>query len=95
MAGLIHSENRATAPLCLGDQTITLIEKDLRLQPPGLWGMLFWRRPAAVVVERPGERPQVLPIPDLTRIVQWSLLGAGLLVAFILWLLSLSIKESN
>jgi len=40
------------------------------------WGHagFVWNRPVAVVVERPGQSQRV-PILDLTRILQWSLLA--------------------
>lgn len=94
MSQYYKTTNRLAAPIKFGDQTITLVEKDVRIQPPGLWGLFFWRRPAAVLVDRPGMQRQVLAIPDVTRIAQLSVLGAGLLVVFIVWLLSLPKQES-
>lgn len=41
--------------------------------PNGGW---VWNRPVAVLVERNGTRERI-PIVDVTRIVQWGLLGLG------------------
>ena len=80
-------ENRAGQAIRFGDTRVVLIEKSLRFQPPGMWGLFFWRRPTAVVVETPQTGRQVIKIQDVTRIAQVNILGAGLLITLLAWLL--------
>ncbi len=53
----------------------------------GEHGGLVWNRPLAVLVERAGQTERI-PIMDVTRLAQLSLLGASLLTMAIVWLLS-------
>lgn len=85
---LVKLENRVGKPVQAGDYKIFPIEKSLQVQPPGMRGFLFWRRPAKVLVEYPDGQDALLPIPDLTRqaqIVLWSLALIGILIFGLLW----------
>lgn len=46
------------------------------LRFPGLRGGFVWNRPSGVIVDENGERVTV-PTRDVTRLVQWTLLGLG------------------
>ena len=81
---LVQIENRAGKPVHIGGVKLIQIEKTTRVQPPGLWGILFWRRPVAVVVQHPDSSKEVLPIEDQTRQAQLMLLGIGLLGAILI-----------
>jgi hypothetical protein len=73
-------EQKAGDPMIVGDFRIIPFAQTLRLHFPR-WrlGGLIWNRPSSVmVITRDGEE-QVLPIHDVTRRVQLSLLGAGIL----------------
>lgn len=83
---LVHAENRAGKPVQIGDVQLIPIEKTTRFQPPGMWGVLLWRRPAAVIVQHMDGSEEVLQIQDQTRQAQLGLLGIGLLGAFLIWL---------
>lgn len=53
-----------------------------RGQGMGLGGMIIWRRPHSVRVEQDG-RSYHLPIPDVTRRVQWICWGVAALCVWI------------
>jgi len=80
----IQTENRAGKPIEVDDYKIIPIEKSSRIQPPGMWGVLRWHRPSAVVVQHPGSIDEVIEIQDPTRKAQLVLLGVGLIGSLIL-----------
>ncbi len=84
---LIHSENRAGKPVTVADYHIIPIERTLRIQPPGMWGVLLWRRPSAVVIQHPDASDEVIEIHDSTREAQIFLLALGLVISFIILLI--------
>lgn len=53
------------------------------LRFPGLRGGFVWNRPSEVIVDENGERVAV-PTRDVTRLVQWTLLGVGAAAALAL-----------
>jgi hypothetical protein len=85
---LIHSENRAGKPIDLDGTLIVPIEKSARMQPPGMWGLLLWRRPSAVVVQHPNGSEEVIQIQDSTRTAQITLLGIALIGSLLIWLIN-------
>jgi len=64
----------SSQPVTAGEITVTPQSQALILR----WshGGFVWNRPVAVVVERPGQS-QRIPVLDLTRILQWSLLATS------------------
>ena len=54
-----------------------------RIQPPGMWAFLFWRKPASVVVQHPDGTDEVLEVPDITRQAQISILGMTLFITLV------------
>ena len=83
--GLCHTENRAGKPIDANGTIIVPIEKSTRLQPPGMWGFLLWRRPAAVAVQYPNGCDEVIEIQDTTRRAQIFLLFIGVIGSFVIW----------
>ena len=81
---LVHTENRAGKPVQMAGYQVYPIEKSSRIQPPGKWGVLFWQRPSAVVVQFPDGSDEVIPIQDQTRKAQVILLGIGLIGSFLI-----------
>jgi hypothetical protein len=81
---LIQTENRAGKPIEVYDYKLIPIEKSSRIQPPGMWGVLRWYRPSAVVVRHPRSVDEVIEIEDPTRKAQLVLLGVGLVGSLIL-----------
>ncbi len=61
-----------------GDVSATPQSQALRVRCP--FGGWVWNRPVGVLVERDGEEEYV-PVVDLTRLVQLSLYGIGLVCA--------------
>ncbi len=73
------------SPVRVGDTTVTPVSQALVLRTPwlgrggsGAAATFVWNRPVAVLVERAG-RVERRPIVDVTRILVWTILAAGLL----------------
>jgi hypothetical protein len=80
----LNYEQKAGDPITVGDFRIVPFSQTLRVQFPGRWmGGLIWNRPASVLVTSREGQEQVLPVHDVTRRVQFSLLGACILVALL------------
>ena len=80
-------ETRAGKPIVAGKVKITPIAQVLRLQPPGLRGGLIWNRPVAVQVEKEDGSQGLIPIRDMTRLVQIALVGFTAAGMAVFWLL--------
>jgi hypothetical protein len=72
---LIQLENRVGKPIKAGPYKIVPVEKSFQVQPPGMWGFLFWRKPASIVVQHSDGTDEVLEIQDVTRQAQISILA--------------------
>ena len=77
---LIYTENRAGKPIDLNGTLIVPIENSVRIQPPGMWGVLLWRRPSAVAIQHLNGSEEIIKIEDTTRKAQILLLGIGVIV---------------
>jgi hypothetical protein len=66
---------------------VTPFSQVFRIQLPGGRGGLVWNRPRSVLVDVNGEET-VLPVVDVTRLVQWSLYGLSFVLPLAVWLLS-------
>ena len=77
-------ELREGKPFRVGEQTITVISRVLRLQVPGMPVGLVWNRPASVRVMTDGASDVILPVVDETRRMQIVLLGLGIAGSIIL-----------
>jgi hypothetical protein len=86
MPRLLTIENKAGEPLQSGALTIIPFAQTIRLQFPGVIGGLRWTRPVSVLARTPEGEEKVYPISDVTRQVQWWLLGASLGAAICMWL---------
>jgi len=75
---LIQTESRTVPPIELAGYRLIPIEKTSQVQPPGMWGVLCWRRPSAVLVQHTDGLEEVITIQDRTRKAQIILLGLGL-----------------
>ena len=65
---------------------ITPISRVVKIQAPVFMGGLIWNRPVAVTFKKADGSEQVIPVPDITRQVELTLLGAGILVFLVIWL---------
>jgi len=70
-----------------GRNKITPFSQAVNLILPGATGGLIWNRPVSVLVQEADGSEQVLPVLDVTRIVQLALLGIGLAGGILLWLI--------
>lgn len=84
---LIQLENRVGKPIKAGPYKIVPIEGSLQLQPPGMRGFFFWRKPSSVVVQYPDGSDEILEIPDITRQAQISLVSFALIFSLVVWLI--------
>jgi hypothetical protein len=85
---LIQVENRAGSIIQAGENRIMPVSQAIRLQIPGLPGGLIWNRPVSVVVTAPDGQEQVLPIRDITRLAQLTILGMAVVGSFLYWRVS-------
>jgi hypothetical protein len=76
----IQAETRAGDPIEVGDRKIVPLAKVMRLQIPGWLGGAIWNRPVAVVVRRGDDEEQVIPVRDVTRLAQLTIVGSGFFV---------------
>lgn len=76
----IQLRTTAGRPVTAGDVTVTPQSQVLILRLP--FGGLVWNRPRAVLVEQGGQTHRV-SIVDVTRLVQWGLVGAALLLSMV------------
>ncbi len=84
--GLITFENRLGKPVKIKQYSIIPIEQTVQVQPPGMRGFFFWRKPSSVIVQYPDGQDEVIDIPDPTRQAQISILGFAFLITFSIWL---------
>ena len=74
-------------PLQVGDQTITVISRALRILPHWGFGGVVWNRPVAVKIQTASGVEHILPVVDETRrrqliILAFCLAGAILISLF-------------
>ena len=86
--GLIISETRLGKPVKTEEYNIILVEHSIKVQPPGLKGFFFWKRPASVIVKYPDGKDEAIEISDPTRQAQIGILGVTIVVTFTLWLVA-------
>jgi hypothetical protein len=72
-------------PVTRGDFTVTPQSQALTIRWPN--GGLVWNRPVAILVER-GQQTERIPIVDITRVLQWGLLGFSLVLGIITFALT-------
>jgi hypothetical protein len=68
--------HRFGKPSTHSGRVLTPRTRAMLLRFPGLRGGFVWNRPAGVLVDENGERVAV-DTPDVTRRIQWTLLGLG------------------
>ena len=74
-------------PIKSGNRTITPISKSWRYQLPGQLTRVSWDRPSSVLVQY-GNEEVIIPVPDITRRLILTILGAGLGAILILWVIT-------
>jgi hypothetical protein len=88
MSNLVEIEVRGGEPIIHGGHTLTPFSRSVRVKIPGLPGGLIWNRPVSVLAHSADGQEEIIPIHDVTRQIQWSLLGAGLAFGILSWLIS-------
>lgn len=76
----------AGEPVDIGDLNLYPISRAYRINFPGANGGISWNRPLGVIVEDQQGNRQVLPVKDVTRRYQISILSAGFLATLFTWL---------
>ncbi len=71
------------APIHIGSTTITVRSRVLRILLPRVSGGLVWNRPVSLRVQNADGTEQELPVRDVTRLAQWTLMGLGVLCLLI------------
>ena len=73
-------------PIIAGDVVVTPESQALIVRFPS--GGFVWNRPVALRVEDASGVSRI-PVPDITRYVQWSLFAVSAILTFAVWLLRL------
>ena len=89
---IVQAQRMPGDPLTIGDATLTPQAQAVTVRWPK--GGLVWNRPVAVVLER-GEHTARLPIIDVTRAVQWSLLALSFVFMMVTILLSIQQRRKH
>jgi len=74
---LVQWHKASGQPVVVHDLTLTTQSQMLIARFP--WGAWVWHRPTAVQVEQNG-RVELLPIVDLTRVIQLGLVGLAVVI---------------
>ena len=72
------SETKAGSQVPAGDLLVIPVSRATRIHLPGWKGGLIWNRPVGLWVQSPDGSEQFVPVYDITRRIQWMMLGAGL-----------------
>ncbi len=91
---LFSIEKRRGEPVRAAGWTIAPVTRVVRLSIPGIKGGLIWNRPIAVEVETGGAPVRSLLVPDVTRQIQWTILG-GVFIGLILVRLLVNQRRSS
>lgn len=70
-------------PLYIGNRELTLYSRALRIPFPAHVGGIVWNRPVFFSVKTSAGQEEILPIRDVTRLVQLALLAACLATVFV------------
>jgi hypothetical protein len=92
LKNIIQWQTQLGEKVTVGDVSLTPQSRALILHWPG--GGLVWNRPVAVVIKQ-GDRLSRLPIVDVTRLAQISLLGLSATFTLILLILSVQQKRGK
>ncbi len=78
MQRLIQTETQSGQPVQAGGYTITPFARSLRINVRRFPAGLIWNRPVSVHVRTPSGQEYILPVVDVTRQAQFTLLGVSL-----------------
>src|SRR5215472_15728639 len=89
---LVQWQKASVRSLVVHDLTLTPQSQVLTVRFP--WGAFIWHRPTAVQVEQNG-RVEMLPIVDLTRLIQLGLVGLGVVVITVISFVQLARRKEK
>ncbi|NUM48902.1 MAG: hypothetical protein HUU38_29705 [Anaerolineales bacterium] len=78
-------ETRAGRPLRVGETRLVPFAQTARVTFPGSGGVV-WSRPTAILAQTADGQETVLPVRDVTREAQLTLMGLGVLGALLIWI---------
>ncbi len=81
MNSVVQLETQWSKPIQIGDRKIITQSRALQICFPFLDGGFVWTRPTRVIVLSEDGRDQVLPVQDITRIIQIALFFIGFILA--------------
>lgn len=84
---LVQIENRVGTPSEAHDMLIIPITQVVRGWLPGMLGGFIWNRPHHLMVRTGDDEYHILPVDDVTRRIQLTLLGVGLVGSLLIWIL--------
>ena len=84
---ILIQETSAGEPVQVNNLTVYPVARSYRINMPGARGGVVWNRPLAVIVEDNQGTRQVLTVIDRTRRLQIAILGAGLVITLLTWLI--------
>lgn len=84
---ILIQETSAGEPVQVNNLTVYPVARSYRINMPGTRGGVVWNRPLAVIVEDNQGTRQVLAVIDRTRRLQIAILGAGLVITLLTWLI--------
>jgi hypothetical protein len=85
MSRWMRIETRSGEPISSGNLTLVPFSQSIRFKFPFWIGGVIWNRPVSVLVQGADGQETVLPVPDVTRQVQISLLTASLFSVLFFW----------
>lgn len=88
MLSRLQTETRAGDPIKAGKFKIIPFSQSVRLGSPRFNGGVIWNRPVSVLAISPEGEETVIPVPDITRRIQLTIIGSGLLSVFMIWMVS-------
>lgn len=93
----LRAETHPGQTLRIGKTRLIPFAQSLQITLPGLPAGFIWNRPVSILVQFPDGREDIIPIPDVTRRIQFTIYGIGLLGGLFLLVSTLNqrIKEKN
>lgn len=85
---VITNETRAGKPILFAGKTIVPFANSIQVRIPFIQGGVVWNRPVAVAVQTTQGEEYILPIQDVTRQILFSLIGASIIGAILIFLFS-------
>jgi hypothetical protein len=92
---VIQVQTQAGDPVFSGGTKIVPFSQSVSVQAPGGHTGFIWNRPVSILTISATGEEQVIPVEDVTRRVQFSLLGVAVAWALLLWIISMISKRSN